>query len=169
MDAVIKHLVETAQVKVEGDKPEGEEGAAAEGDAAEGGGEDAAAAKEEGAGDKPALPTFNPYESLDLAEIKELGKLPELILGMSVKHPYFGDIMKAQMLAWEFKTESPPESYCFATSHSLMSAAIDKAGGDSKEVWFSGLVGVDDFEELTEMATNKAEILFPGVFMGWDS
>ena len=97
MEAVIKHLVETAQVKVEGDKPEGEEAAAADGEAAEGGEEgDAAAAKEEGAGgDKPPLPSFNPYESLDLSEMKELGKFPELILGMSVKHPYFGDIMKA--------------------------------------------------------------------------
>lgn len=51
----------------------------------------------------------------------------------------------------------------------MMNAAIEKSGGDAKEVWFAGMVGELDWEELQDMATNKSNILFPGVMMGWDS
>jgi len=50
-----------------------------------------------------------------------------------------------------------------------MAAGVEKEAGESKEVWFSGLVGADDFLSLGEMATAKAEILFPGVIAGWSS
>lgn len=50
-----------------------------------------------------------------------------------------------------------------------MSAAVEKAAaaGSEAEVWFSGLVGSDDFDSLKEMADAKAQILFPGVMMGF--
>jgi len=72
------------------------------------------------------------------------------------------------MLGWEFKWDSaPPESYCFAGAHGLMCAAVEKAETEEKEVWFSGLVGADDFDSLKEMAEAKSFILFPGLLMGW--
>lgn len=53
------------------------------------------------------------------------------------------------MLAWEFRHNiDPPKSFSFGGVNGVMGAAIDKVGGDEKEVWFSGLVGADDFEEL---------------------
>lgn len=133
------HLVDTAGIIVPGGDEKKEE------NAEEGGGE-------EGKGDenkdgdieskKLGLPTFDPYSNVDLSAISGLKKIPELLLALSAKHPYFGDICKAQMLGWEFKIDTkPPESYCFASATGLMDAAIEKSGGEEKEVWFSGLVG----------------------------
>jgi len=73
------------------------------------------------------------------------------------------------MLGWEFKFDgTPPDSHCFAGAIGLMDAAIEKTAGEEKDVWFSGLVGEDDFASLKEMATAKSNILFPGVMMGWE-
>lgn len=94
-------------------------------------------------------------------------KLPEMLIGLAAKHSYFGDMLKVQMLSWEFGN-SPP-SYSFAPAIGLIDAAVEKAGGDAKEVFFAGLAGEDDFESLKEMAAAKSEILFPGVLYGWES
>lgn len=152
----------------EGEKAE-EEGGDGEGEAAaeEGEGEK----KEEGAeGDaKAELPTFNPYGDVDLSAFGGLAKLPELLLNASQKHPYFGDVIKAQTVGWEFTPEGDDENkWAFAGAGALMAAAVEGGAKESKEAWFSGLVGEDDFLSLKEMAESKSDILFPGVIAGWD-
>jgi len=53
---------------------------------------------------KDLLPkNFDPYKDLALDALKGLGKLPDLLLALAAKFPYFGDVCKAQMLGWEFK------------------------------------------------------------------
>lgn len=70
------------------------------------------------------------------------------------------------MLSHEFGNDS---AFSFAPIVGLMDAAVEKAGGEAKEVFFAGLVGEHDFEALKEMAGAKEEILFPGVMFGWES
>ena len=100
-------------------------------------------------------------------------KLPELLLTLAVKYPFFGDLVKAQLLAYEFRHDrtDKPASFCFAPAIGLMDAAVEKAeeSAEAKEVWFSGMVGDADLESLQEMVKSKSEILFPGVLYGWDS
>ena len=36
-------------------------------------------------------------------------------------------------------------------------------------MWFAGLVGQSDFDDLIDKAECKGEILFPGVLMGWNT
>jgi hypothetical protein len=90
---------------------------------------------------------FDPYKEVALEALKGLGKLPDLLLTLAAKFPYFGDVCKAQMLGWEFKwLDQTPESYCFGGCHGLMCAGVEKGTKEENEVWFAGLVGRDDFE-----------------------
>lgn len=45
--------------------------------------------------------TKSPYEG-DATDYKGFGNLPTLLLALSVKHPFFGDVVKAQLINWEF-------------------------------------------------------------------
>lgn len=71
------------------------------------------------------------------------------------------------MLKAEFSHPSEVDNFCFAGATSVMDAAVEKAGTDAKEVFFSGMVGELDFEALQETAKAKGDVLFPGVMMGW--
>jgi hypothetical protein len=72
-----------------------------------------------------------------------------LLLNASQKHPYFGDIIRAQTVGWEFTPEGEDENkWAFAGAGALMAAAVEGGAKESKEVWFSGLVGEDDFLSL---------------------
>ena len=44
---------------------------------------------------------------------------------------------------------------------------MSSAQKQNGELWFSGLVGDDDFNALKDMASNQTNILFPGVIIGW--
>lgn len=48
-----------------------------------------------------------------------------------------------------------------------MSASLRTANKEVKEIWFSGLVGEEDFKSLNEMVEDERPILFPGVIVGW--
>jgi len=92
-----------------------------------------------------------------------------MLLHASQKFPYFGDVCKAQTVGWEFTPEGDDANkWAFAGASALMAAGVEKSAGEAKEVWFSGLVGEDDFLSLKEMAEAKSEIIFPGVIAGWD-
>jgi len=93
-----------------------------------------------------------------------------LLLNASQKYQYFGDVLKAQTVGWEFTPEGDDENkWAFAGASALIAAAVEKSAHESKEAWFSGLVGEDDFLSLKEMAEGKSDILFPGVIAGWSS
>ena len=44
---------------------------------------------------KKRLPKWDPYEDLDFKPMSGFTKLPELLLTLAAKHPFFGDIVKA--------------------------------------------------------------------------
>jgi hypothetical protein len=170
-EAVFKNLTEVSKVEIkaeeapaaEGDKPAEE--APAEGDGAEGGEE--AAAEEKPAEDAaPALPTFNPFADMDPTSAGGLDKMGDMLTQCAIKYPFFGELVKAQLMKYEFNADCGGET-SLAAAAGLIAAHVGAGATNSKEVWFSGLVGGDDFDELTEMATRKDEILFPWMMAGW--
>lgn len=50
-----------------------------------------------------------------------------------------------------------------------MGAAVQTAEKEQEEIWFSGLVGDEDFNSLKEMVPDQRPILFPGVIVGWEN
>jgi hypothetical protein len=111
----------------------------------------------------------SPYDG-DATDYKGFGNLPTLLLALSVKHPFFGDVVKAQLINWEFNYESDkPSELQFLAAVGLMDAGVElaEAAGTATKVFFSGFAGEDDFASLTGMAEAKSDILFPGVIAGW--
>jgi hypothetical protein len=172
LKAVLKALEEDTGVKVE--KP-----AAAEVPATDAAPMEAAAMEAVAMDDAPVeaeammmeLPAAvkSPYEG-DATDYKGFGNLPTLLLALSVKHPFFGDVVKAQLINWEFNFESnKPSEKQFLAAVGLMDAGVElaEASGEAKKVFFSGFAGEDDFESLKGMAEAKSDILFPGVIAGW--
>lgn len=173
LEAVFKNLTEVSKVEVpaaeEPAAPEGEakpeEEAKPEGEAAEGG-DAAEEAKPEGEGDKPALPTFDPFKDIDPTSHAGLDKIGDMLGACALKYPFFGDVIKAQVCKFEFNPECGG-SMSYGGAAGLIAAVTEAGATASKEVWFSGLVGGDDFDELKEMVDRKDDILFPGVMSGW--
>lgn len=131
----------------------------------------------------------------DYAGSANLGKL---LLAQSVKAPYFGDLIKRQLVIAEFdsvatgfgglslpKVEIPevpmpevpgvplpakkPKDTVFAGASAVISAYVDSAEGDAKDIWFSGFAGDEDLEALKGLAGEKGPIVFPGWLAGWRS
>jgi hypothetical protein len=131
----------------------------------------------------------------DYAGSANLGKL---LLAQSVKAPYFGDLIKRQLVIAEFdsvatgfgglslpKVEIPevpmpeapgvplpakkPKDTVFAGASAVISAYVDSAEGDAKDIWFSGFAGDEDLEALKGLAAEKGPIVFPGWLSGWRS
>lgn len=133
----------------------------------------------------------------DAEDYNGAANLGKLLLAQSVKNPYFGDVIKRQLVVAEFATvqsgalggfgiplpavklEVPgvdipgvvkePSETGFAGASGLISAYVDSAEGDAKDVWFSGFVGDEDLEALKAMVEGKEEIVFPGWLSGWRS
>jgi len=172
-EAVFSNLTEVSKVEIKAaDPPAGEdapkEEAPAEGEAAEGGdaAEGDAAPAEGDAAAAVVLPTFAPFKDMDCTSAGGLDKIGEMLTMCAIKYPMFGDLVKAQLMKFEFNSECGGET-SLAAAAGLIGAHVSAGATASKEVWFSGLVGGDDFDELTEMATRKDEILFPGMMTGW--
>lgn len=109
-------------------------------------------------------------QEIDVEEISGWENLPILLLNQAILSPYFGDLIKAQVIAHEFNTRgmiSSNSGFQYLRPAGLMSAAVRTAEKDIKESWFSGLVGEDDFRSLSEMVEGERPILFPGVMIGW--
>ena len=109
-------------------------------------------------------------QEIEVEEISGWENLPILLLNQAILSPYFGDLIKAQVIAHEFNTrgmKSSNSGFQYLRPAGLMSAAVRTAEKDIKESWFSGLVGEDDFRSLSEMVEGERPILFPGVMIGW--
>lgn len=169
-EAVFKNLTEVSKVEIKADEPAAAEGdkpaeeAPAEGDAE--GGEEAAAEDKPAEDAAPALPTFNPFADMDPTSAGGLDKMGDMLTQCAIKYPFFGELVKAQLMKYEFNADCGGET-SLAAAAGLIAAHVGAGATNSKEVWFSGLVGGDDFDELTEMATRKDEILFPWMMTGW--
>lgn len=176
-EAVFTNLTEVSKVEIKAaEAPAGDdapkEEAPAEGEAAEGGdeapAEGDAAAGDAAPADAVVLPTFAPFKDMDCSSAGGLDKIGEMLTMCAIKYPMFGDLVKAQLMKFEFNSECGGET-TLAAAAGLIGAHVSAGATASKETWFSGLVGGDDFDELTEMATRKDEILFPGMMTGWAS
>jgi len=131
----------------------------------------------------------------DAEDYNGSANLGKLLLAQSVKAPYFGDLIKRQLVIAEFgsvasgfgglalpKVELPevpgveipgvpkkPSDTAFAGASAVISAYVDSAEGDAKDIWFSGFAGDEDLEALKAMAADKQAIVFPGWLSGWRS
>ena len=135
----------------------------------------------------------------DAEDYNGSANLGKLLLAQSVKNPIFGDLIKRQLVIAEFdsvqsggafgislpKVEIPevpmpevpgvplpakkPSDTCFAGASAVISAYVDSAEGDAKDIWFSGFCGDEDLEALKALAAEKGPIVFPGWLSGWRS
>lgn len=126
----------------------------------------------------------------DSADYKGWANLPALFLRCMTVHPYFGDIVKASLVHYEFNfagkdlvplpkiglgdfTKNPlaakePKFEAWAGIAALVGCALDCAEAAETDVWFSGYLGEEDLEALKEVEEDGA-LLFPGWMAGWKS
>ena len=114
---------------------------------------------------------------------------PKLLLREYTVNPYFGDLVKADSIHFEFiavkaggfafpslsklnpmallgKGVQPGS---LAGAASLLSSCVNYSESDEKDVWFAGFLGEQDLEALKEVAKDKGKMMFPGIISGWDS
>jgi hypothetical protein len=92
--------------------------------------------------------------------------LPALILRNYVVNPYFGDLLKRDIISQEFNAS--PKFAEFTSAAMLVGMALDQAETAEKDIWFAGYLGTEDVESLKTIAEN-GNIMFPGVVAGWAS
>merc|ERR1719473_187080 len=133
----------------------------------------------------------------DAEDYSGFANLPKLLLAQCVKNPYFGDLIKSQIVKWEFeyvettgmlgvpmpkiptvpmpKVPGVPQDQ-FATvdvalvgAAGMIGASIDASEGDAKDIWWSGYADEDNLETLKEIAGAQGPIMFPGWISAWAS
>lgn len=184
--AVLAHLKEKSGIEFPAEEEKKEEGAAeekkeeggeekkeegGEGAENEGGEEGAAEEGEKGMDEMMAemAAAADLYKD-DAADYAGWENLPALFLRNMVVNPYFGDLVKGEVIAWEFNHgKSEPKSKDWAPVASLVGAAVNSGEAEEKEVFFSGYLGEEDHASLLGIAEIKGPILFPGVTSGWAS
>ena len=93
--------------------------------------------------------------------------LPALILRNYVVNPYFGDLVKRDIISGEFKPSSPKHAE-FVSAAVMVGMALDATESAEKDIFFAGYLGAEDMESLKGIAEN-GNILFPGVVAAWAS
>jgi hypothetical protein len=114
---------------------------------------------------------------------------PKLLLREYTVNPYFGDLVKADSIHFEFIAvkaggfnipslnklnpmallASGIKPGSLAGAASLLSSCVNYSESDDKEVWFAGFLGEEDLGALKEIAEKKDKLMFPGIISGWDS
>ena len=105
----------------------------------------------------------------DSAAYDGWANFPALLLRNCIVNPYFGDLVKANLIAWEFNYKGSEPKKDFTGAAGLLSCAVNSAERAEKEIWVSGLVGELDLESLKGIAEAKGAIMFPGPLAGWES
>jgi len=93
--------------------------------------------------------------------------LPALILRNYVVNPYFGDLIKRDIISAEFNPGKPKHKE-FVSAAVLVGLALDGAEAAEKDIFFAGYLGAEDVASLKTIA-DGGNILFPGVLAGWAS
>lgn len=93
--------------------------------------------------------------------------LPALILRNYVVNPYFGDLLKRDIIASEFKPDSPKHKE-FVSAAVMVGMALDATEATEKDIFFAGYLGTEDMLSLQGIAEG-GNILFPGVVAAWAS
>jgi len=114
-------------------------------------------------------PKWNPYEG-DSGDYAGAGNLPAFLLAASAKQPYFGDMMRRNMIEWEFNFDDKPDNLDFECANGMMAAAAE-SGAAKKEVFFAGCHGELDYESIKAMVADKenSQMMFPGACAAWTS
>lgn len=108
---------------------------------------------------------WNPYEG-DSGDYAGAGNLPAFLLSASCKQPYFGDMMRRNLIEHEFNHADKPENKDFEDACGMMDAAAE-SGSAKKEVFIAGCHGEEDMASITQMIADKADIMFPGCVAAW--
>lgn len=93
--------------------------------------------------------------------------LPALILRNYVVNPYFGDLIKRDIISAEFKPSSPKHKE-FVSAAVMVGMALDATEATEKDIYFAGYLGEEDIASLKGIEEN-GNILFPGVVAAWAS
>lgn len=91
--------------------------------------------------------------------------LPALILRNYVVNPYFGDLIKRDIISAEFKPSSPKHKE-FVSAAVMVGMALDATEATEKDIHFAGYLGEEDIASLKGIPEN-GNILFPGVVAAW--
>jgi len=83
------------------------------------------------------------YES-DARSYDGWAQVPAAFLKQMIVNPYWGDLIKAEAIAWEFNPEKGPKNTDFTEAAGLVGTAVCKASTEGHNVWFSGYVGTED-------------------------
>ena len=91
--------------------------------------------------------------------------LPALILRNYVVNPYFGDLIKRDIISAEFNP-GKAKFKDFESAAVMVGMALEGAEAAEKDIHFAGYLGAEDVEALKTIPEN-GNILFPGVVAGW--
>lgn len=101
------------------------------------------------------------YEG-DETDYSGFANVPALFLAQATVNPYWGDLVKAQVVEWEFNHGGKePKGKEWLGAAGLIASALSSATKESKEVWFSGHLGEEDFASLQGMKDG------PILMIGW--
>jgi len=165
LNAVIAHFKEKTGITFEEEAPKEEEKKEGEEAPAEMEGGEEGAAEGEAA---PMMAAEDLYKD-DSAAYDGWANFPALLLRNCIVNPYFGDLVKANLIAWEFNYGNSEPKKDFTGAAGLLSHAINSGEAAEKEIWISGFVGELDLESLKGIAEAKGPIMFPGPLAGWES
>ena len=139
-----------------------------------------------------ALPNPHKYEG-DAYDYAGWAKVPAAFLRNMIVNPYWGDLVKAQVVGWEFNPEKGPKDSGFdltfgaanlatglvgvgggknmewAGAAGLVGAAVSAGSTDGQSFFLSGHLGNDDFESLKALSAEAGDkkIHFPFLTYGW--
>ena len=161
--------------KKEGEGAGNDDGKKADGEMNEGGEGGDAMAKMEGdamakmEGGMDGMESPHKYDK-DARKYEGWAQIPAMILKQMIVNSYFGELVKADALFWEFnhkKGDVKKQAYTGACG--LVGTAVNKAAADGQTVWLSGHIGEEDWLSLDGLAGEKGDkkIHFPFLTFGW--
>lgn len=91
--------------------------------------------------------------------------LPKLLLELMVLHPYVGDLVRAQVCAWELGGTKGEE---WKEASTIMSAAVEAGEKAEADIYMAAWLGPEDVEDLNDVVNAKdtKALVFPGVVFG---
>lgn len=94
--------------------------------------------------------------------------LPKLLVELCAVHPYVGDLVRSQVVAWELGGKSGEE---WKEASTIMSAAVEAGEKAEVDVYMAAWLGPEDIEDFNDVNTNKETraLIFPGVVLGFAS
>lgn len=102
--------------------------------------------------------------STDTETYEGFANVPGCFLRNALKNPFFGDLVKAHVINWEF-FQAKAKHDTWGGVAGLLTSGLASSARTEADAWFSGYVGELDQESFLGM--EKGAILFPGWIEGW--